>query len=148
MSIRPDVAELLHAGYSNAAIARQLNTCAKKVATQRAELGLPKSKSGIKPAATPEDLFWRRVKPADGGHFEWDGYRTNDGTPSLRHGGRLLSANRIAFRIKHQREPEGYALPGCGHDRCVAPNHMDDRVIRQRNKTAFAAIFGVEGAAA
>jgi hypothetical protein len=142
VNIRPDVEELLRAGYSNGAIARQLNTCTGTVAAARTELGLPKAKPGPKPATTAEDLFWRRIRPVDGGHFEWDGYRTNDGTPSLRHGGRLLSANRIAFRLKHQREPEGYALPGCGHDGCVAPDHMDDRLIRQRNKTTYNAIFG------
>ena len=84
MKIRPDVAELLKAGYSNAAIARQLNVCAQTtVAPAHTALGIPKAKSGYKPAASAEDLFWRRVKPTDDGHMEWAGYRTGDGVPGL-----------------------------------------------------------------
>ncbi|MGW5130388.1 hypothetical protein [Streptomyces sp. NPDC004135] len=146
MSIRPDVAELLRAGYSDRAIARQLNVDVKAtVAPARAALGLPAAKPGRKPAATAEDLFWRRAEPTSDGHMEWTGYRNNGGVPTLRHGGRGLSAYRIAYRIAHGREPEGYTRPACGRDGCVAPACQADRVSRAEDRkvdTLYDAIFG------
>ena len=145
MTVRPDIAELLHAGHSNRTIARQLCVDHKAVAAARATLGLPKAKSGRKPAASPEDLFWNRVRPTDGGHMEWTGYHNQDGVPGLRHGGRNLSAYRIAFRIATSRVPEGHVLPSCGRDHCVKPGHHADRADRAREKRVdalYGAIFG------
>lgn len=144
--IRPDVAELLRAGLSDRAIARQLNVDARAtVAPARAALGLPRAKPGKKPAATAEDLFWRRARPTDDGHMTWDGYRSKDGVPGLKHGGRFYTANRLAYRIANGRDPEGYALPSCGRDDCVKPGHHTDRADRAEARkvdTLYAAIFG------
>lgn len=146
MKVRADIAELLHAGYSDTAIARQLGVDrTRTVAPARAALGLPKAKSGYKAAATPEDLFWRRVKPTDDGHVEWTGYRNNNGTPSLKHGGKLQSAYRVGFRIAAGREPEGYVRPACGRTDCVKPDHLVDRVGRAEARkidALYDAIFG------
>ncbi len=145
MTVRADIAELLHAGHSNRSIARQLNLDDKTVAADRARLGLPKPKPGRKPAATAEDLFWRRVQPVDGGHILWTGYLANGGAhggcPVFRHGGKLWSAYRVAFQIRHGREPEGKVTPTCDRDGCVAPDHTEDRRIRERTKATYAAIF-------
>ncbi|MGA5506858.1 hypothetical protein [Streptomyces umbrinus] len=147
MKVRADIAELLLAGHSDTAIARQLNVdrvCT--VAPARAHLGLPKAKSGRKPAATPEDLFWRRVQPVEDGHILWTGHLNNGGAhggcPVMRHGGKLLTAYRVAFRIRYGREPEGHVTPTCERHLCVSPHHVEDRVIRERTKATFAAIFG------
>lgn len=145
MTVRPDIAELLHAGYSDSAIARQLHLDNRTVSAARTELGLPKAKSGPKAAATPEDLFWRRAKPTTDGHMDWGGYHTNTGTPAVRHGGRIHTAYRLAFRIANGREPDGYALPNCGHDGCVKPGHHEDRVMREQEQNLnhlYGAIFG------
>lgn len=145
MKVRADVAELLKAGHSDRAIARQLCVDYKAVAAARAALNLPKAKSGPKAASTAEDLFWRRVKPTDDGHMEWIGYRTKDGTPGLRHGGTFYTANRLAYRMATGRDPEGYALPSCGRDNCVKPGHHADRADRAEARkvdTLYAAIFG------
>lgn len=128
-AVRADVAELLRAGHSNRAIARQLHTDAKDVAKARDVLGLPKARSGRKPAATAEDLFWRRAKPTDDGHMEWTGFRMG-GTPGLRFGGTNLTAYRVAYRIATGRDPEGHALPACGREQCVKPGHHEDRADR------------------
>jgi len=144
MEIRADIAELLHAGHSDAAIARQLHVDKTTAAKARAALGLPKAKSGFKAAATPEDLFWKRVKPTDDGHMEWTGFHMAS-TPGLRHGGRNQTAYRIAYRIANGREPEGHALPNCGRAHCVKPGHHADRVDRQQDRrvdTLYTAIFG------
>lgn len=146
MKIRADVAELLKAGLSDTAIARQLGVDRERtVAPARAALGLPKHKPGRTAAGTPEDLFWKRVKPTDDGHMEWTGYRNNTGAPSIRHGGRNLSAYRLAYRIANGREPDGYALPSCGRDACVKPGHHGDRADRAEARKVdhlYAAIFG------
>ena len=141
MMIRADVAELLRAGHPNHTIARQLHIDHRTVAATRRVLGLPKARNQ-RVAATPEELFWSRTRPTDDGHLLWTGYRNSHGVPALGHGGRGLSAYRIAFRIKHGREPVGYAKNGCGVEGCVHPNCIDDRPMRQRTDAAFAAIFG------
>jgi hypothetical protein len=143
---RADVAELLRAGLSDRAIGRQLGVDPKTtVARTRASLGIPKAKSGIKPAGTAEDLFWRRVKPTDDDHMEWTG-STQCGTPVLRHGGRIQTAYRIAFRIATGRDPEGNALPSCGREHCVKPGHHADRADRAREKRVNALYAGIFGA--
>ncbi|MER7738860.1 hypothetical protein ABTX34_11135 [Streptomyces sp. NPDC096538] len=146
MKIRADIVELLKAGHSDAAIARQLGVDRQcTVAPARAALGLPKHKPGPTPAGTPEDLFWKRAKPTDDGHMEWTGYRTRDGVPGLRHGGRIHTACRVAFRIANGRDPEGNVRPGCGRDGCVAPACQTDRLTRAEARKVdalYGAIFG------
>ena len=146
MKIRTDIADMLRAGNSDTAIARRLHVDAKGVSAARTALGLPKAKSGRKPAATPEELFWRRTQAVDGGHLLWTGYLNNGGAegacPVLRHDGRLLTAYRIAFRIRHGREPIGNVHTGCDYSGCVHPDHVEDRPMRERNRKAYAAIFG------
>lgn len=145
MQIRADVAELLHAGLADHTITRELQVDHTTVRAAREALGLPRHKSGRKAAATAEDLFWRRTQPVEGGHHQWTGYRTKDGTPGLRHGGRFYTGYRLAFLIKYGREPEGNALPTCGADHCTAPGHVEDRPMRERSASTFAAIFGTPG---
>lgn len=142
MKIRADVAELLRAGYSDSAIERQLHVDHRTVGAVRELLNIPKAKRGRRPAATPEDLFWHRTQPADDGHLLWTGHLANGVTPALRHGGRLITAYRVAFRIRHGRDPEGKVTPSCDVDGCVHPNCMDDRTTRQRTASTYAAIFG------
>lgn len=147
MYIRGDIRALLEAGHSNTEIARQLGVDRGTAARARALLDMPKLKTGVKAAATPEDLFRQRVKPTRDGHLTWTGSRSTGGTPSLRHGGRNLSAYRIAFRIANGREPEGYALPSCGREHCVKPGHHADRVDRAREKRVDALYAGIFGQA-
>lgn len=146
--IRKDVAELLHAGLGNKEIARRLHMDTRPIAAARAVLGVPPVKAGRRPAAAPVDLFWQRVRVLDGGHMEWMGYRTTDGTPAITRTGRVLSARRIGFAAWHGRDPVGYVLPGCGLDECVAPAHSADRPMREANRRAdraYAAIFQETG---
>ena len=126
MTVRADVAELLQAGYGDRTIARQTGYPIPAIARGRARLGIPKCKPGRKPAATPEDLFWRRAQPVDDGHMQWNGYRTGNGTPGLRHGGIFHTAYRIAYRIQYGTDPIGYVRLTCDQPGCVAPAHMAD----------------------
>ncbi|MFZ3556436.1 MULTISPECIES: hypothetical protein [unclassified Streptomyces] len=144
MNVRPDVAELLRAGLSNRAIARELNVDADTtVRNARTALGIAKARRGKRAASSVEDLFWRRTQPVDDGHILWTGYRDKHcDTALVRHGGKLHTALRVAFRIKHGREPEGHVTLTCDRDGCVAPGHTQDRLIRSRTEATFAAIFG------
>lgn len=132
MTVRPDIAELLHAGYGDRTIARHTGVTTTTVTRARTELGLPKARRGHKPAATPEDLFWRRTTPTTDGHLEWAGTRHDKGTPYIHWGGKNHSAYRIAYRIQHGTDPHGYAFVTCTHDGCIAPAHIGDSATSRR----------------
>ena len=127
--------------HSSDAIARQLGVDRAAVRRIRTEFGLP----AFVPAEqtrTLEEKWATFTRPVDGGHLEWTGGRSNGSTPSFMCSEQRISAYRIAFRIKHGREPQGYLRPSCGYDGCVAPGHHDDRLIRERTNATFDAIFG------
>lgn len=142
MKIRADVAELLRAGLSDHEVAARLHVCERTASAARTALGLPLHKSGPRSASSPQDSFRQRTRPVPGGHLEWTGYRTNCGTPFFRWMKQGYTAGRIAFVMQHGREPVGKALPGCGYPQCVAPDHMQDRPMRDRLDAQYAAIFG------
>ncbi|MEU1071863.1 MULTISPECIES: hypothetical protein [unclassified Streptomyces] len=131
------ITELLHAGYSDKAIERQLHVSRRRARDLRTQLGLPRHKPGMTPAASPEDLFWRRAEPTDDGHLTWPAGRPGESV-SIRHGGRKHSVHRIAFNVAHQRPPVGKVTTGCGHAGCIHPRHVEDRLMRQQ----YTAIFG------
>jgi hypothetical protein len=132
MTVRPDVAELLRAGYGDRTIARQLSVTIPSVTRAREELGLPKARGGFKAAASVEDLFWRRTQPVDGDHIEWTGHRDKKGTPTVGWNSGNYSAYRIAYRIRHGHDPAGYAFVTCEHAGCVAPGHIGDSAVDRR----------------
>ncbi|MFE1125861.1 hypothetical protein ACFW6R_04345 [Streptomyces albidoflavus] len=134
---RTEVERLLREGRSARAIAAELHVCAKDVAALRTELGLPRARSGK--AATPlAELFQQRTRPVEGSHLEWTGHHTNSGVPALRHGGRLHTAYRVAYRLRTGRDPVGKVTAGCDHPGCIAPNHVDD----QRDRATYRAVLG------
>ncbi|MFJ9846321.1 hypothetical protein ACIRYZ_38955 [Kitasatospora sp. NPDC101155] len=135
--------DLLTAGLSNSAIARQLHVDKHDVATLRTEMGLPNVPAQ---PLTVEQKWRQRVRPAVGGHLEWTGERaTGSGTPVMRHSGQAYTAARIAYRIKHGTDPQGYAAPGCGMRHCVSPDHIDDLPRRQRDRAALRIVHGKPG---
>lgn len=142
MTTDAEITRLLAAGLSDNQISIQLHTDAKRARRLRASLGLPKAKSGIRPAATVENLFHARTEQLDDGHLRWTGHFNRKGTPLVRHAQKLHTAYRIAFRIRTGREPVGYAGPSCGMEHCVAPAHIDDQAARERNRTTYATLFG------
>lgn len=135
MNTHNAIEELLRAGWSDRAIARQVHVRNTRVGEIRAQLGLPAHKPGPTGAGSYEDLFWRHAQPTDDGHWIWP-----NATANLRisHEGPKQTASRIAFRIRYRREPVGYVKPGCGMDGCVHPGHVEDQAMREQ----YAAIFG------
>jgi hypothetical protein len=135
MNTRNAIVELLRAGHSDRAIARQVHVRNTYVGEIRAQLGLPAHKPGPTPAGSYEDLFWRHAQPTDDGHWIWPNATAN---VRIGHEGPKQSARRIAFRIRYGRDPEGQVRPGCGVGRCVHPEHVEDQPMREQ----YAAIFG------
>lgn len=143
MKVRADIAEALRAGIPQSRIARELHVAPITVQRTREALRLPAPKTCRTLPATVEDAFRQYVQPVDGGHAEWTGPRS--GSPRLTHEGTVYSAYRIAYRIAHGREPDGRALPSCGHDQCVQPGHHADRADRAREKRVDALYAGIFG---
>lgn len=135
--MRNAIIELLHTGYSDKAIARQIHVSRLRIRAIRIELGLPAHKPGPTPAASAEDLFWRRAIHTGDGHLLWPGVTSERGA-GLRHGGRKHSVYRLAFTLAHHRTPTGWVRSGCGTPGCVHPRHVEDQTMRDQ----YTAIFG------
>jgi hypothetical protein len=90
----------------------------------------------------PEATFWAQAKAVDGGHREWTGHQDRNGVPLLRSGGAKRSAYRFAFVLRYGREPIGRVLPGCDRPGCVAPEHVEDRPMREQLRKQVAALLG------
>lgn len=146
MTVRPDIAALLHQGLSDRAILQRIRVDHRTVARARTELGLPKARPGRTAAPSLEAAFRARTQPVAGGHLLWLGHRDKNGALTLRFGGRNMTAQRIAFRIRTGREAKGNALSDCGYEGCVEPAHVQDAPEREQARATFAAIFGEEAA--
>ncbi|MFG3046309.1 hypothetical protein ACGFZR_15435 [Streptomyces sp. NPDC048241] len=132
---REDIVTLLRAGLSDSKISKRLHTNPVRVATIRAELGLP-----VTPQQTPitfEDRWAASTEPTRDGHLRWIG-RHKNGAPIARADSRELSPRRAAFERLYKRPATGRVLPGCGWGPCVKPEHLEDQTIR----TQYTAIFG------
>lgn len=143
MKIRADIAAALHQGLTNTTIAAQCHTSHQTVAQARRILGVAPSKQGRRPAAhTIEDAFTARTEPVDGGHLRWTGHVDRHGLPIVSLSRDYQTAYRVAFRIRHDREPVGYAKPSCGMAGCVEPAHVEDQPMREQLRANYLAIFG------
>lgn len=143
MKVRTDVAELLRAGVPQSEIARTLHVAPITVQRTRESLGLPAPRRVRRLPATLEAAFYQRSEELPGGHRRWLGTRrVADGQLSFIFEGRKANPFPVAFRIRWNREPVGLVKPGCGVDDCIAPDHVEDRPMREKNSATFAAIFG------
>lgn len=136
---RAAIIELLHAGYSDKAIERQLNVSRLRARDLRTELGIARHKPGPTPSSSPEEVFWRRAQPTSDGHLIWPNYSTLRGV-YIRHGGRRHTVHRLAWGLAHTREPVGRVLTGCGTNGCVHPRHVEDQAMRDTYRAIFAEV--------
>lgn len=139
-TIRADIVELLRAGLSDREIARQVQVGTLRVAAARAALGLPRCPPGNRPAATVEDLFWRRAIHTSNGHLLWPSAKPRIGV-RIKHTSGRFSVYKVAFRIGNHRDPIGKVTTGCDQLGCIHPRHVQDQPARNLDRT-FAAIFG------
>ena len=127
--------------HSNDAIARTLGVDRAAVRRIRAEAGIPY----VRPEQTRtlEEKWATHTRPVDGGHLEWTGERGNTaGTPVMRYKDEYYSPAAVAFRIRHGRDAEGYAIADCGMKHCVAPDHVEDEAGRIRNREQLRYLMG------
>ncbi|MFJ8006163.1 hypothetical protein [Streptomyces fagopyri] len=143
-----DIAPLLKEHMSNAEIARRLFISPGVVARVRADLRMPPYRQ---PVETLRTKFERHTAVVDDVHMVWTGQRTQDLVPVLSHGSKSrITARRVAYRLKHGREPIGNVAPTCQYEWCVAPACQADTVDRDREHAtvpqldAAAALLGVE----
>ncbi|MFE5591489.1 hypothetical protein [Streptomyces sp. NPDC056549] len=131
------ITDLLRAGHSISRITRTLPVAALRVRTIRDSLGIPLHPPGVK-AEGVDETFRRRTVLTDDGHLLWPStdyrIRTVDGAS--------MSAARYAFQQKYGRQPVGKVTPGCGTPKCVHPNHVEDRPMREALDSQLATIFG------
>ncbi|MEU8760695.1 hypothetical protein [Streptomyces sp. NPDC048659] len=134
---RDSIVEMLRGGHSAAEISRVLRVDAARVRRIRDELRLPPCKPGPK-LRSIDEIFESRVTRTADGHLLWPttNYRIQNGD------GPDVSVTRYAFRQKHGRAPVGKVLPGCGTPRCVHPDHLEDRPMREALDSQLTAIFG------
>jgi hypothetical protein len=138
---RDQIITALREGKSNTAIARELRADRVRVRRIRAELRIP-NRVHIPQPLTLEQKWEANTRP-DGGHLEWTGERAKcSGTPVLRYWPKSYSAAAVAFRIRTGRDPIGYVFAECGHQHCVAPEHVDDEVGRMRTREQLRYLTG------
>jgi hypothetical protein len=139
---RADIIAMLRDGHSNNRIMRELRCDKQRVIRIRAELGLP-AYVPVEQTRTLEEKWALSTQPVDGGHLEWTGERASAaGTPVMRYKEASYSPAAVAFRIKHGREAEGYAIADCGLKHCVAPDHVEDEAGRRRNREQLRYLMG------
>jgi hypothetical protein len=108
-----------------------------------AEVAVLRQELGLGPRALPsvEDAWRARVEELPGGHMRWAG--AYSGTQAvLWYRGKNYQATRIAFRLRHGREPQGKVTVECDVSGCVAPACVDDLPGRLRDRAAMAAVTG------
>ena len=133
-----DVAELLDQGLNQQQVADRLGMSPSGVSRARKRLGINPHTA----PATIEDAWRAKTNPTDDGHLLWTGPRGAKGQLIVTHKGRQHSAQRVAFRIQHGRDPEGVVRITCDRDGCVHPEHTEDTATRQRNHLALRYIQG------
>lgn len=141
MKIRTDVADMLRNGASTTEIMDTLHVGQRTVVAARTALGMPAPRRGGRPLRSIPELFHAHTEPVDGGHLRWTGY-LQKGVPLLGRRGGNLTVYRVAFELKHGRKPVGQVRATCGYPRCVAPDHVQDRPMRDQLDAQYSAIFG------
>jgi len=141
VKIRDDIADLLRAGVPLLHICRQLHCAPLTVQRTREAIGLPAPKTCRVLPTTLEAAFRQYTRPAKDGHIEWVG-PVNAGAPKVVFEGTVYYARRLAFRFHHGRDPIGKVTSGCTFTGCVAGRCLEDRPMRERARSLYAAIFG------
>lgn len=80
----------------------------------------------------PEETYAHYATPTTDGHTHWTGPWSGR-MPMIwlpRSGNRKTSALRVAFRMRHHRDPIGYVRPICGDPHCCASADLADRPMR------------------
>ena len=133
-----EVAELIHEGESDTAIARRLGVHRRTAATVREGLGVrPYTR-----VTSVESKLSRFSVPLEGGHTGWTGRTSASGGPLIRHRGTEMSAIAIAFARHHGRPPVGMVKADCGVRHCLTGAHVLDEQGRLALRLQLRALDG------
>ncbi|MFF4726425.1 hypothetical protein ACFY3M_13940 [Streptomyces mirabilis] len=122
-----EIAQALKAGpVSDEAVSKLLRCHKRFVAEVRRDLGMPKYRPPAR--VWGREDYERLSVPLTGGHRRWRGRFDESGVP---YANRMLTAYRLAFRVHHGRDPVGRVQGTCRYKRCVAGEHLNDRIIRK-----------------
>ncbi len=138
-NIFENIAELLREGHSDTYVARTVRVRPTTVATARSILKIP-NLHGPRKIEDPVAGFYERTRPVDGGHLKWLGGDV-DGYPVFYVQRRRIRARVLAFRLRNGRDPVGDVRPGCEFDGCVAPDHIEDRPMRETYRQIFGGLL-------
>lgn len=134
---------MLRAGATTRQIYDATHISYNTIAALRRTLKLPRAQRTLD-CRTPEETYALYAIPGEDGHARWEGPWAGR-MPQIHHPGRRgrkESALRVAFRMRHGREPVGYVRPACGQRWCVASGHLMDRTMRDQFTRTYNAIFG------
>ncbi|GGZ72875.1 hypothetical protein ACFOOM_01250 [Streptomyces echinoruber] len=129
---------LTSAEVSNLSVARALGVPWGRVDEVRRRLGLATYRRGRRvPETTWQEAVRRRVREVPGGHADWTGSYHPNGTPILSWRGRAQTAYQAVFRLHYRRPPQDNIShsPECDRERCVAGEHLEDRVLREQRRS-------------
>lgn len=135
------IAAALRAGQSVNQIARELHVDRVRVRRIRDEHSI----TVFVPAEqtrTLEEKWALYARTVDGGHMEWIGEHATGGTPLLTYKDKRWSAAAVAYRIRHDRDPQGYTIADCGRKHCVALDHVEDEAGRARTREQLRYLTG------
>ena len=122
---------LLRAGWTDAAIAAELNADRRSSARVRSMLGIRPHRNGT----TAGDKLDRFSYEREDGHVTWTGRRNNSGgAPVIRQNGREIPAAAVAFERRTGRAPVGMAKADCAITHCLAPCHVKDDIERRSTR--------------
>lgn len=128
------IVEHLRAGLSAKRIAMLYRVGANRVNRVRKAHGIDPHPPG--PISESAEAMFVRKTAAQGDCLIWQG--CDLGMPLAP--GLSLSAARYAFSARYGRRPIGKVLPSCGTHQCVAADHIEDRVMRERREQLAAAL--------
>ncbi len=136
MTKRPAIAALLHEGATYRQVRAVLGGGSPNVISDVRKTEAIPVPERTKYRRSVEETYALYAEPFGDGHARWAGPWAGR-MPQICHpgrNGRKESALRVAFRMRHGRDAEGYVRPGCGVHQCVASGHLTDRVLRARLK--------------
>lgn len=140
----PRAVAMIQAGASYRQIKAELGITSPIISNIRRALGIPR-REHPHPYRTTAQALALHARPHTDHHTHWTGTHNSHGMPQLWAEGNCHSVLRIAFRLHHDREPQGPVRRGCTDPQCITGAHLTDRTIRaahHRADHAFERIFG------
>ena len=81
-----------------------------------------------------EDRFWAKVRRGEG-CWEWSAGRSSEGYGSVRHGGVMVKAHRLAYELTHGKIPTGMVVcHTCDNPPCCNPSHLFVGTVAENNR--------------